>query len=107
MSSTGTGTGGRSGATLLTDPDRAAAALSALGVSPDAVVVGYADNGGLYAALLRHLVRVQGHAGAGLLDGGLRPGPPSVQRSKPGRWPGRVRVDTTARCCPGVGGHRR
>jgi thiosulfate/3-mercaptopyruvate sulfurtransferase len=57
--------------TLLPDRDRAVAALSRLGVGPDTVVVGYADNANLYAARLWHLLRVQGHTAVRLLDGGL------------------------------------
>lgn len=57
--------------TLLPDTDRAAAALSQLGIAPDALVVAYADNADLYATRLWHLLRVHGHAGVRLLDGGL------------------------------------
>jgi len=57
--------------TLLPDRDRAIAALSELGVGPRTLVVAYADNADLYAARLWHLLRVLGHAGVRLLDGGL------------------------------------
>lgn len=57
--------------TLLPDPGRAVTALSRLGVGPETLVVAYADNADLYAARLWHLLRVQGHAGVRLLDGGL------------------------------------
>ncbi len=56
---------------LLPDRDRAVNALSRLGVGPDTVVVGYADNANLYAARLWHLLRVHGHSAVRLLDGGL------------------------------------
>ena len=57
--------------TLLPDPDRAVAALSALGIGPDTEVVAYADTADLYAARLWHLLRVHGHRQVRLLDGGL------------------------------------
>ena len=57
--------------TLLPDPGRAAAALSALGVGPASLVVAYADTANLYAARLWHLLRVHGHSAVWLLDGGL------------------------------------
>lgn len=56
---------------LLPDRARAVAALSDLGVGPDTLVVGYADNADLYAARLWHLLRVQGHRAVRMLDGGL------------------------------------
>jgi thiosulfate/3-mercaptopyruvate sulfurtransferase len=79
----------------LPDPDAFAAAMAALGIGDDDVVVGYDDEGGVIAARLVWMLRATGHPAA-LLDGGLRPGdelsaapverPPA--RFTPRPWPG-------------------
>ena len=58
--------------TLLPDPVRAAEGLGRLGVGPDTLVVGYADNADLYAARLWHVLRCNGHPRVRLLDGGIQ-----------------------------------
>lgn len=57
--------------TLLPDPVRAAKALGRLGIGPDTMVIGYADNANLYAARLWHVLRCNGHRRVRLLDGAL------------------------------------
>lgn len=56
----------------LPEPDAFAAAMSALGIGDDDVVVGYDDEGGVTAARLVWMLRATGHPAA-LLDGGLQP----------------------------------
>jgi thiosulfate/3-mercaptopyruvate sulfurtransferase len=55
----------------LPDPAAFAAAMSALGIGDDDVIVGYDDDGGVVAARLIWMLRATGHPAA-LLDGGLQ-----------------------------------
>lgn len=54
----------------LPDPEHFASAMSACGIGDDSVVVGYDDEGGVFAARLVWMLRAIGHEAA-LLDGGL------------------------------------
>jgi thiosulfate/3-mercaptopyruvate sulfurtransferase len=56
----------------LPDAEAFAAAMGALGIGDDDLVVAYDDEGGVIAARLVWMLRVTGHPAA-LLDGGLRP----------------------------------
>lgn len=63
----------------LPSPEQFARAMSALGIGDDTVVVAYDDAGGVTAARLVWMLRSTGHAAA-LLDGGMGPGPLSVDQ---------------------------
>jgi thiosulfate/3-mercaptopyruvate sulfurtransferase len=57
--------------TFLPTADEAESALSRLGIGPTTQVVGYADQGNLYASRLWHVLTEFGHRDVALLDGGI------------------------------------
>lgn len=80
------GTGG--GRHPLPEPAAFAAAMTALGIGDDTVVVGYDDAGGVTAARLVWMLRVTGHDAA-LLDGGLGGYAGPLETAEPHRTPAR------------------
>lgn len=57
--------------TFLPTPEEAASALGPLGIGPGTRVIGYADQGNLYASRLWHVLTELGHDRVALMDGGL------------------------------------
>jgi thiosulfate/3-mercaptopyruvate sulfurtransferase len=94
----------------LPEPEAFAAAMSALGIGDDSLVIAYDDAGGVMAARLVWMLRVGGHDAA-LLDGGLaawegelESGPPPARRparftSRP--WPPEALATIADAAAPG------